>query len=105
MLALYSVVTAPWMLYAIVPFFAISNGLVTANLSARISRSALPGAQGEILGINASMNSFSQAVIPPFAGVIAVTFSVSTPLLFGSLMVFIAAGAFALANRNVGTTA
>lgn len=100
MLALYSVITAPWMLYAIVPFFAVSNGLVTANLSARISRSVGSSAQGEILGINASMNSVSQAIIPLVAGVIATTFSVSTPLIFGSIMVLLAAAVFAYANKD-----
>ncbi len=100
MLIAFSLAPSAWVLYAIVPVFAISNGLITANLSAHISRSSGASNQGEILGINASMSSFSQATVPLIAGFVAASFSVATPILFGAIMVFIAAGVFALSQKK-----
>lgn len=87
----FSLTKVAWALYVIAPIFAIANGLITANLSAKISRSAPPQEQGEIMGLNTAMNSFSQATVPLIAGVIASMFAVQVPLLFGAGMVLFAA--------------
>jgi DHA1 family tetracycline resistance protein-like MFS transporter len=100
-LFLFPMAKEMWILYIITPFFSIANGLVQANLSAFISRQAGEENQGEILGINMGMSSFSQAVIPLFAGFIAMKYSVSTPLIWGSATILIAGIIFFFAAKKI----
>ncbi len=99
-LAIYALVHTVWLLYAIIPLFNIAAGLTNANLPATVSRSSTGNNQGEIMGINASMSSLSQAIIPLCAGFIATQFIIATPLLFGSIMVGIAAIVFAVSQKK-----
>lgn len=77
-------------LYIIVPFFAIANGLVMANLNGLISRSAGADVQGEILGINASVQALGQSIPPILAGYIAASIAFSTPIIVSSALIVIA---------------
>jgi len=86
--------TNPIWLYVIVPFFAVQNGLVGANLLGLISRSASSDAQGEILGINASVQALGQAIPPLISGFIAANLNPSAPTLVSSLVLFSAAIVF-----------
>jgi MFS transporter, DHA1 family, tetracycline resistance protein len=61
-----------WWLLFVVPPFAVVNGLTQANFMALLSRSASPKIQGEVLGINASVASLSQAIAPILSGFVAV---------------------------------
>jgi DHA1 family tetracycline resistance protein-like MFS transporter len=74
-------------LYIIVPFFAIANGLVMANLNGLISRSAGADVQGEILGINASVQALGQSIPPILAGYIAASIVFSTPIVVSSILI------------------
>ncbi len=76
-----------WMLYFLAPFMAITQGLSFANLTGLISRSADQKIQGEVLGINASVQALAQLIPPILSGFIAASFSPETPLLVASVVI------------------
>ena len=73
--------------YILNPLVALSQGMTAPNLTAVVSEQASPQQQGEILGINQSMQSLGQAVPPLIAGYIN-TISSSLPILTASLIIF-----------------
>jgi DHA1 family tetracycline resistance protein-like MFS transporter len=77
-------------LYLIVPFFALSNGLVQPNLTALISNSADNETQGQVLGGNQSIQSLAQAMPPIISGYIT-SVSIAAPVLIASLTTLFAA--------------
>ena len=79
-----------WELLFIVPFLAIANGFSAANIQGSISRRATPSAQGEIMGLNASVESLARAIPPLISGFVAAVLSPSSPLIISSLLIFIA---------------
>lgn len=90
-IALSIILTVPeasW-LYFIVPFFAISVGLTQANITALISRSVGPSIQGEILGINGSLNALAMTLPPLISGVVAAVFEPQAPLIIASVIIII----------------
>ena len=93
---LYFVPTVWWQLLLVVPFFAICNGLTFANITALISRSVEPSVQGEILGINASVQALSQAIPALLSGYIAAKLSPDSPLIVSSLTIAFAGFLFLL---------
>lgn len=76
-----------WGLLFVAPLFAIFIGLSQANLVALISRSVGPDVQGEILGVNSSLNALAQAVPPIMSGYIAALITPNTPLIISSVIV------------------
>lgn len=78
------------------PVFAALIGLAQANATSLVSRSASAGIQGEILGINASVNALSQAIPPVLAGVVAAAFSPETPILIAAVLLMVAGLSFLL---------
>lgn len=78
-------------LYLIAPFFAVAVGLSMANLTSSVSRRAGDTIQGEVLGINSSVNALAQAFPPLLGGVIATLSTPATALLVGSTSVAFAA--------------
>jgi len=88
-------------LLMISPFFAIANGLSMANLSGLISRSAGADIQGEILGINASVQAFGQFLPPLIAGFVAANFAAEIPIALASLVILSAGIIFALFRRTL----
>lgn len=79
-------VNAAW-LYAILPFIAIFNGLSYPNSNAIVSNLSAKDSQGEILGINQSIQALAQALPPMIAGFI-VALHPSYPTLIGSACIF-----------------
>lgn len=73
--------------YILNPLVAIAQGITAPNMTAVVSEQATPAQQGEILGINQSMQSLGQAVPPIIAGYIN-TISGSLPILTASLLIF-----------------
>ncbi len=71
----------------IVPFFAMFIGLVQANFLSLISRSAGPDKQGEILGVNSSINTLAQSIAPMLSGYVAAWLTPSAPLMVSSVMI------------------
>ena len=68
-------------LYLIVPFIAIFQGLVQPSTLGIISNLSGVRTQGEILGINQSVNSLGQAIPPIIAGFVT-SVNVNLPTLF-----------------------
>lgn len=60
-----------WMLFLFSPFLAIFNGLASPNSTTIVSNLADEHSQGEILGLNQSVQSFAQAIPPLIGGVLA----------------------------------
>lgn len=84
-----------WMLLVLIPFFALATGLTQANTTALVSRRAGPEVQGEVLGINSSVQGLAMSIAPILSGFIAATTGPSDPILMGGLLV-LAAGFFFL---------
>ena len=70
------------------PFVATFQGITAPNMTTVISEQAGPRQQGEILGINQSMQSLGQAIPPLIAGYLN-TLNGSYPLVAASLFVFL----------------
>lgn len=85
-------------LLLVAPFIAIFNGLTMANASALVSLSALPQEQGEVLGIEASVQAFAQAIPAAISGYVA-TMGVNMPVLVGASVVFVGGAVYTLFYR------
>ena len=84
---------------ALVPLFAVSNGITQVSLNTLISRNAPREKQGLALGTNQSLRALANAVPSVLSGVSAALFAPSSPLLIaGSL---IALTALAYRSRTV----
>lgn len=88
-----------WQLYILAPLFAICNGLSFANIAGLISRSAGQKIQGEILGINSSVQALGQLIPPILAGVIASSFSPQAPVITASVIMILSGTIFLLFYR------
>lgn len=73
-------------LLLITPLFAMFNGLTIANILSLVSNSAGQEIQGEVLGINASVQALAQAIPAIMAGYIA-SIGVNAPILVGGTIV------------------
>ncbi len=87
---LYFLPTASWQLLLIVPLFAIFNGLTNANLTSIISRSVDGKVQGEILGINSSVQALATSIPPIISGFLAAQFSPYLPIIVSGTIVVMA---------------
>ncbi len=76
-------------LYAILPFLAVFYGLTQPTLAALISNLTDEDSQGEILGINQSIQSLAQAVPPIIAGII-VAISAELPIVVAAIATLVA---------------
>lgn len=70
------------------PFVATFQGITAPNMTTVVSGQAGPANQGEILGINQSMQSLGQAVPPLIAGYLN-TLNGSYPIIAGAVFVFL----------------
>ncbi len=75
-------------LLLVAPFIAIFNGLTMANASALVSLSADRKMQGEVLGIEASVQALAQAIPAAISGYIA-TVDVNMPVIVGGSIIVI----------------
>jgi MFS transporter, DHA1 family, tetracycline resistance protein len=98
---LYLVPRVWWGLLLVAPLFAIFQGLTQANLTALLSRSASPRIQGEVLGINSSVQALSQVLPPLLAGWLAGGISPQAPLLVSTALMVGAGVFFVLSFRPV----
>jgi DHA1 family tetracycline resistance protein-like MFS transporter len=76
----------PFYFYVIIPFIALSNGITFPNTTAIISNLAGKESQGEILGINQSIQSLAMAVPPIIAGIISGIF-IGLPLIVAGISI------------------
>lgn len=93
---------APWLMYVITIPNAMFIGLIMANLTGLISRSVGPERQGEILGINSSVQALAQSIPPVIAGFVALL-SPGLPLLVAAATMLLAAGLFLTVSRGTDT--
>lgn len=75
-------------LLLVTPFFAMFNGLTMANLSSLVSSSADKKIQGEVLGIEASVQALAQSIPAVIAGYTA-ALGVNVPVLVGGTIVVV----------------
>jgi DHA1 family tetracycline resistance protein-like MFS transporter len=75
-------------LLMVAPLIAIFNGLTMANVSALVSLSAGPEMQGEVLGIEASVQAAAQAIPAIISGYIA-TMGINMPVIVGGVVVLV----------------
>jgi DHA1 family tetracycline resistance protein-like MFS transporter len=75
-----------WWIYLIMPFIALTWGITNPNSTSLVSALADERSQGEIMGINQSIQSLSQAFPPLIAGVL-VSFSLNLPILVASICI------------------
>ncbi len=78
------------MLYVIMPFMAIPQGLSIANINSLVSKSVSADRQGATLGINSSLIDFAQGVIPLAAGLGSGILGLQAPFIAGAFLVFCA---------------
>ncbi len=76
--------TSQLLLFA--PLIAIFNGLFLANASALVSNSVDDKIQGEVLGIEASVQALGQAIPAIIAGYIA-TMGINMPVIVGAVII------------------
>lgn len=72
-------------LYLILPFVAITHGLLLPNYNTVVSDLSDEDSQGEIMGINQSMQAIAQGIPPIIAGII-VAFNINYPIIAASLL-------------------
>jgi DHA1 family tetracycline resistance protein-like MFS transporter len=86
------------------PFIAIFNGMTFANATSLVSMSASAKNQGEVLGIDASVQALGQAIPAIISGYVA-TFGISAPVWVGGTTIIVGGIVFNLFYRhhnNVG---
>ena len=86
-IAMIFLASEAWMLFFITPIFAIFVGLTFANTTGLVSRSVEARIQGEILGINASVQALAQSIPPILSGYIAASLAPESPLIVGSIVI------------------
>lgn len=86
-IAIYPYVPSPALLYAIIPFLAVPQGLSMLNMTALISKGVSAEKQGAALGINGSLLALSQGVIPVLAGLASSLVSVRLPFMIGPVFI------------------
>lgn len=98
-LFLYLTATSTTDLLWITPIFALFLGNSIANSISLVSNSADSQIQGEVLGINASVQSLAQAIPAAMSGYIAASLAVSTPILVGGITVIVGGLLFLIIYR------
>jgi DHA1 family tetracycline resistance protein-like MFS transporter len=69
------------------PFLAIFVGLSMANSTALVSRSVDHKVQGEVLGINASVQALAQSIPPILSGFIAASLTANAPIVISAIVI------------------
>ncbi len=87
-----------WLFFLLNPFVATFQGITAPNLTATVSNQAGQERQGEILGINQSMQSLGQA-IPPIIGGYLNAVNGYLPLITAAVLTFVGWAAFRMMVR------
>ena len=83
---------------------AMFIGLIMANLTGLVSRSAGDHEQGEVLGISNSVQALAQSIPPVIGGFVAASIMPSAPILVAACLTLVAAITFgATVKRTAGT--
>lgn len=90
---------AMWMLFLIHPFLAMSQGLTQPNITSVISSLGTEENQGEMMGIQSSIQSVAFAIPPIVAGVIS-SVDYRLPIVVGSASLLLAWAVFFFLFRS-----
>jgi DHA1 family tetracycline resistance protein-like MFS transporter len=82
-----------WVLFLILPFIAVFQGLTEPNSTAMVSELSDASSQGEILGIKQSIQSMGMAIPPIIAGFISGIHH-TLPIIVASIITLLAWGTF-----------
>lgn len=85
----------PAWLYIIIPFISLLQGMNQPNTSAIVSNLADKDKQGEILGINQSMQAIAQAMPPIIAGIVT-SLNINLPTILSAFITIIAWAVFVI---------
>ncbi|MFX0557805.1 MFS transporter [Maribacter sp. CXY002] len=85
--------------YTVNALIAIAFGLTSPNLTALVSNEAPDHRQGEVLGINQSVNSVGQ-LVPPLIGGFILALGTHYPVLVGGLVIMVASILFWVKQRK-----
>ncbi|MBL7755486.1 MAG: MFS transporter [Chitinophagaceae bacterium] len=75
--------------YLLTPLVAVNQGIMSPNLQTLVSNAGQENEQGEILGINQSVQSLAQGIPPIVAGIV-VSLNMYLPILLASVFTFAA---------------
>jgi len=95
----YFLAGSKWQLWAIIPVFTAFNGMVMANSTSLISRSAEPGKQGQAMGISSSVMNLAQVPASILVGYITGSVSSNTPLVVSTICIAVAGIVFVAAFK------
>lgn len=87
-------------LYLVSPFIAISQGILSPNLQTIVSNSGGATEQGEILGMNQSVQSLAQGIPPIVAGIV-VSINMYLPIILSSIFTCLAWITFVFLYKKV----
>ncbi len=79
------------LIWAVLPLAGIFMSLSTTNLQSVVSHSASGRSQGEVLGVNYSMQILGEIITSLIGGFLAGYFLITIPLILGGVVVFISA--------------
>lgn len=94
----------PWLLYLLVPFVAIFQGLTQPNQISIVSSLASSENQGEILGIQQSLQSFAFTVPPVITGFL-LNFDIRLPMAFSAAITLLAGIVFIAKFKDSASSA
>jgi DHA1 family tetracycline resistance protein-like MFS transporter len=89
----------PFQQYWVAPFVALSQGLLTPNLSAMVSFKAGPTEQGKIMGLNQSIQAAAMTIPPILAG-FATNIMYQLPVLLASGFTLLGWMVLVTTNKN-----
>ncbi|MEK6967109.1 MAG: MFS transporter [Nanoarchaeota archaeon] len=89
-ISFYIFITHWWELLFFAPMLAISNGVTQANIPGLISRSSGKEVQGQVLGLNTSVQALAQSIPPVLSGIIAALLTPEMPLVVSGATIILA---------------
>jgi DHA1 family tetracycline resistance protein-like MFS transporter len=90
-------------LYLLSPLIAVSQGVMSPNLQTIVSNSGGPQEQGEILGMNQSVQSLAQGIPPIVAGIV-VSINMYLPITLAAVFTLMAWFAFYIYRQSKNTS-
>jgi DHA1 family tetracycline resistance protein-like MFS transporter len=100
-LAMLLIPSKAYLFFFINPIIAVAQGITAPNLTAVVSSEASASDQGQILGINQSMQSLGQSLPPLIAGYIAYV-NVSLPIVIAASLSILGWLGYMIFRRNRG---
>ncbi|HEY1074960.1 MAG TPA: MFS transporter [Patescibacteria group bacterium] len=99
---LYVLTHVWWCLLLIFPFYSAFVSLSMANITSLVSKSAKAENQGEVLGINTSVQGLAQSIPPILGGIVAAQWVYFAPLVVSAGTLFLAGVVFLLGYKSEG---